>query len=99
MSSGLPYPFSTAHFTPLIMTLSRSLKVNLNFPLEPTPEGIFEKSLFKSSSTLFCISSFLKFVLSNLTPQFISYPTPPGDITPLSTSKAATPPIGNPYPQ
>jgi len=29
-------------------------------------------------------------------PQFISKPIPPGEITPSSKSKAATPPIGNP---
>src|SRR5512139_734071 len=34
------------------------------------------------------------------TPQEISNPTPPADTTPpCSASKAATPPIGNPYPQ
>ena len=29
----------------------------------------------------------------------MSNPIPPGEITPLSARKAATPPIGNPYPQ
>ena len=30
--------------------------------------------------------------------QFMSYPTPPGEIIPSCMSNAATPPIGNPYP-
>jgi hypothetical protein len=29
-------------------------------------------------------------------PQLMSNPIPPGEITPVSTSTAATPPIGNP---
>ena len=45
------------------------------------------------------MSLFVKLVLINLTPQEISKPTPPGEITPVSISIAATPPIGKPYPQ
>ena len=32
-------------------------------------------------------------------PQLMSKPMPPGEITPESARKAATPPIGKPYPQ
>jgi hypothetical protein len=35
---------------------------------------------------------------SNLTPQLISKPMPPGEITPSGSAVAATPPTGNPYP-
>ena len=32
-------------------------------------------------------------------PQLMSKPIPPGEITPAFSSKAATPPMGKPYPQ
>jgi len=35
-------------------------------------------------------------VLRSLTPQEMSKPTPPGETTPVLSSNAATPPIGNP---
>src|SRR4030042_777963 len=38
-------------------------------------------------------------VRTSLTPQLTSYPMPPGEMIPFSESKAATPPMGNPYPQ
>ena len=38
------------------------------------------------------------FVPSSLTPQLMSYPIPPGEITPVGNLVAATPPIGKPYP-
>jgi len=34
---------------------------------------------------------------NNLTEQLISYPTPPGETIPSSTSNAATPPIEKPF--
>ena len=43
--------------------------------------------------------SLWRFVATKRTPQLISKPIPPGEITPSSASTAATPPIGKPYPQ
>ena len=70
--------------------------MSLTAPLEPTPEGIeLKRSLTSSFSFERTICS-VKFERSNLTPQLISYPTPPGLIIPSSASIAATPPTGNP---
>lgn len=46
------------------------------------------------------MSSRVRFDVRYRTQQFMSKPTPPGLITPpFSGSKAATPPMGKPYPQ
>ena len=50
-------------------------------------------------SRAFFISSFLSGVVKSRTPQLMSNPTPPGEMTPSSRENAATPPMGNPYPQ
>jgi len=44
-------------------------------------------------------SLIVRLVNTKRIPQLISNPIPPGDITPVSASNAATPPIGNPYPE
>ena len=97
-SSLFPYPFSTAHLAPFSMTCSSSLSSSFISESLPTPQGTLLKSWSRSSSIFFCTSSFPRFDASTLTPQFISKPIPPGVIMPVSESKAATPPIENPYP-
>ena len=44
-------------------------------------------------------SSRRRSVITSRTPQLMSKPTPPGEMTPFSASIAATPPMGKPYPQ
>ncbi|MBA7686211.1 hypothetical protein ES703_94652 [subsurface metagenome] len=69
-----------------------------NFPFEPKPEGILVKIVFKRFGNTPLISLRYKLVRRRRTPQFISYPTPPGEIIPVSASVPATPPMQNPYP-
>jgi len=64
--------------------------------LLPTPEGMFLYKASKISCLFFRKSSTLMLVERTLTPQFISYPTPPGEIIPSFKSNTATPPIGKP---
>ena len=67
-------------------------------PFEPKPEGMLLKIEFNKFGREFLMFFSFKFVLRSLTPQFISYPTPPGEIIPESASVPATPPIQKPYP-
>src|SRR3990167_4935888 len=99
-SSLLPYPCEIAHCAPFLSTFLASCCESFrSLRCEPTPDGMFANRVLTSVSSLLLISILLNPVLSNLTPQLISYPTPPGETTPSSISNAATPPIGNPYPQ
>ena len=43
-----------------------------------------QPSISRSSGNFGAMSFFVKSVLNNRTPQLMSYPTPPGEITPLS---------------
>jgi hypothetical protein len=96
-SVSLPYPFFTAQRAPLVSTRSTSRLETLILPFDPMPDGTL---LYIAATRVFSTSCFRSArsspVRSNLTPQLISYPTPPGDTTPFATSNAATPPIGNP---
>ena len=97
-SSAEPYPFSTAQSTPLTITSSSSDFLSRTAPFEPTPEGMAPNRSDITSFMRGRICSSSRSVLSSLTPQLMSYPTPPGLIMPSSASMAATPPTGNPYP-
>ena len=97
-SAARPYPLSTAHRTPLVITSSSCEPLSDTAPFEPTPDGIELNRSATSSLSLGLASASDRFVRSRRTPQLMSYPTPPGLIMPSSASMAATPPTGNPYP-
>jgi hypothetical protein len=83
--------------TPSDSISSRSFIESLIFLFDPSPLGTLSKISFVSSFILDSASFLSRLVLITLTPQFMSYPTPPGLTTPFSSmSVAATPPIGNP---
>ncbi len=65
----------------------------------PTPVGMVRKSSEVTSWRRARTSSAPIRVVMTRTPQLMSYPTPPGEMAPSSRSTAATPPMGNPYPQ
>src|SRR5512145_779153 len=87
-----------AQSTPSTSKSFNSDLLSLTVPSLPTPEGIEPNNSLTRVFSWFLTLSTFKLDLSNLTPQLISYPTPPGLITPSSKSVAATPPTGNPYP-
>src|SRR5215211_2406657 len=93
-----PYPRSIAQLVPSTNNSSISDLVSLNAPSLPTPVGTDLNSSLIRSFSLGLKSDSLSTVLISLTPQLISYPTPPGLTTPSCRSVAATPPTGNPYP-
>jgi len=84
---------------PSIRTFFSSGIENLILPSDPTPEGIEWNRVVNKASFLGIPSLEQSEVLITLTPQLMSKPTPPGEITPLSIRVAPTPPIGKPYPQ
>eukprot|EP01139_Manchomonas_bermudensis_P012299 Amastigsp_a346298_17.p3 type:complete len:157 gc:universal Amastigsp_a346298_17:484-954(+) len=86
---------------PISMTSRSSCSVIGMTPFEPTPTGMWSKRDWVISSCIGRTSSIRRFVRKSRTPQLMSKPTPPGDTTASgsSISKAATPPIGNPYPE
>ncbi len=98
-SPGMPSPRSTAHRAPSIMISVRSFPETRMLLFVPTPVGTTEKSASINSRILPAMSASVRGVVISLTPQLMSKPTPPGDMTPSVMSNAATPPIGNPYPQ
>lgn len=67
-------------------------------PCEPTPTGMWSKSVWARSSFLSPTSASVRLVRSSRTPQLMSKPTPPGDTTASgsSMSKAATLPMAKP---
>ena len=100
-SSWVPNPASTAQAAPRvrIARTSRALSTNFLYPF-PTPAGIVSKRRSMILERWGRRSRDSIFELRRRTPQLMSYPTPPGDTTPPSSgSKAATPPMANPYPQ
>ena len=69
-------------------------------PPRPAPRGIAAASWSITLPSTAASSSAARSAASRRTPQEMSKPTPPGEITPpAAMSVAATPPIGNPYPQ
>ncbi len=98
-SSGVPSPRSTVHRAPFTMISVSSLFETRMALLAPTPVGTTEKSASISSRFLPARSASVRGVVISRTPQLMSNPTPPGDMTPSVLSNAATPPMGNPYPQ
>ena len=60
------------------------------------PAGTRTASLSTSSRSLGFTSDHTRSVRTRRMPQLMSKPIPPGEITPLRTSMAATPPIGKP---
>ena len=91
-----PYPRSTHHLAPWVITRLNSFLESRTNPLAPTPDGTFRKSSVMSCSRRGCTSASVNSVRISRMPQLMSYPTPPGEIMPSCTSNAATPPIGNP---
>ena len=81
------------------MTPASSLFETRRVLFAPTPVGTALKSRSMSSRFLPARSASVRGVVINRTPQLMSNPTPPGDMTPSVMSNAATPPMGNPYPQ
>ena len=98
-SSSHPNPFSTAHSDPLARISSSSGYPMRVSPLDPSPDGTFLYNSSTSASFLSPMSSRVRSVLMRRTPQLMSKPIPPGEMDPESASTAATPPMGNPYPQ
>ena len=106
-SSSCPRPISAAAFAPSDRISSSSFELRL-WPLFPdSPAGILAFSRFPNSllplPDFFLVrcfkSSIPRSIEQSLTPQLMSNPTPPGEITPpLSMSVATTPPIGKPNP-
>ena len=98
-SSSCPSPNSTAAFAPSERIDSNPDSDKSTPPLAEGPAGILPLSLrpsFFISRRSFCCKS----KAHNRTPQLMSNPTPPGEMTPpLSMSVATTPPMGNPYPK
>ncbi|OQC62312.1 MAG: hypothetical protein BWX50_01645 [Euryarchaeota archaeon ADurb.Bin009] len=98
-SSSMPNPRSTAHRAPFTMTSESSLFETRRVLFAPTPVGTALKNLSIRSRFLPARSASVRGVVIRRTPQLMSNPTPPGDMTPSVMSNAATPPMGNPYPQ
>ena len=65
-------------------------------PFAPTPAGTEPNSAAITSCRRGRTSSSLRSVRMSRIPQLMSNPMPPGEITPESARKAATPPIGKP---
>jgi len=61
-----------AHSQPLTNTSSNSLALNLNFPLEPTPQGTALNKAGTNSFSFSLTSSYERLVLMEFTPQFMS---------------------------
>lgn len=101
-SSATPCPCSTANRAPPVSTSCSVFRSgSRHTPAVPTPRGIARSSRSMTAGNRGCSSSRSSpSPTKSLTPHEISKPTPPGETTPsLSTSVAATPPIGKPYPQ
>ncbi len=81
------------------MTSSNCDWFTLTKPLTPTPVGTRRNRRSTSSLIFGLTSERRRFVRTSRIPQLMSKPIPPGEMTPFSGSKAATPPIGKPYPQ
>ena len=97
-SRGTPYPFSTAQRAPFIIISSTARDDIFRELFAPTPVGTaLKSSSIRSRRPLTSLKE--RGVVRSLTPQLISKPTPPGEMTPSSRENAATPPMGNPYPQ
>ena len=95
-SAFRPYPCSKLHLLPLASSSSISSFESLVCPPLPTPDGTCLNSSFRRSLSFGLMSCSVQSVLRSRTPQLMSYPIPPGLITPFSESTAATPPIGKP---
>src|SRR5271157_2566792 len=84
-SSGQPNPCSIAQGTPLDVSVSKSCCDTLKSLLWlPNPQGTLLKIASARGPSLGRISFSERFVVTSLTPQLMSYPTPPGLITPSS---------------
>ena len=98
-SRSCPNPSSAAAFAPSESTASIPDSERSTPPLAEGPAGIrpfSRRPSFFISRKSFCSRS----SAHNRTPQLMSNPTPPGEITPpFSTSVATTPPIGKPKPK
>ena len=95
-SSGQPYPLRMHQPAPWTITSWNWLLESFTNPFTPTPAGTARYSPSTSSRSLGRTSASVRFVRRRRMPQLISNPIPPGEITPSFTSKAATPPMGNP---
>src|SRR3990167_4723142 len=81
-------------------TWSSCFGVSLMSPSSPTPAGMLPNRLSARPRAWARISSAARSVRRQRMPQAISNHTPPAEmIPPRSGSNAATPPMGNPYPQ
>ena len=85
-----------AQSTPSETALSSSWVDRRSLPPTPTPQGTSLNMRSMSSAAFGLTSSYVRSVRIRRTPQFMSYPTPPGVMIPSSMSKAATPPMGKP---
>ena len=81
---------------PCSSTSAKSDSPSLTKPLVPTPAGTRSNSASTSSRMRGRTSSSVRSVSASRMPQLMSKPIPPGEMTPVSTSIAATPPIGKP---
>lgn len=83
-SSSQPNPLLIDHLTPSARMPSNSLIESLIFLLEPRPLGTLS-NISCVRTFIFSSTSFLsRLVVIILTPQLMSYPTPPGLRTPSS---------------
>ena len=101
-SRATPCPCSTAKRAPPVSTrCSERRSGRRHTPSLPTPRGIAASRWSITARSRGCSRSRSSSGLtSRRTPHEMSNPTPPGETTPPSSmSVAATPPIGNPYPQ
>ena len=62
------------------------------------PDGMLRLSSWTRLSSRGATVACDRLEVSSRTPQLMSYPTPPGEMTPSATRVAATPPTGKPYP-
>ena len=97
-SSSIPYPRFRANRAPCSRTLSISFIESRSSPVDPRPAGTVLKRVSASLFFFFSTSDLSTSAITERTPQLISKPTPAIVTTPVSTSNAPTPPIGNPYP-
>ena len=82
---------------PSISTFFSSFARKFQVPLRThTRRNVVEQGGDQAPKGAFLISSVCRRVVTRRHPQFISYPTPPGEMTPPFKSKAATPPMGKP---
>ena len=99
-ASGSPYPWATIQRAPSTRGPGVLRRFTFRKPPRPTPLGTCSKRASTSRASLGSTSAQVRGVRRSRTPQLMSNPTPPGEITPSwSGSVAATPPMGKPYPQ